>query len=312
MPKIIAEFCQNHKGDKNILKEMIWQSAEAGADYAKIQSHLADELTHRERFELGHPEAIDRPYKPEYTRLKPADLDDETIEWFIQECKKADIKPLITIFTKQRISVLGSLDWDEVKVASFDCASHSMLEELKPHFKHFYISSGATFDEELEKTAEIMKGHDFTFLQCVTMYPTSLESLNLARMDFLRKFTPRVGFSDHTLVKKDGLKAAIVALSLGADVVERHFTILDAEQTKDGPISINPSQLKELVKFSKMEKLEIVEFVKKNIPEYKKMIGIQRPKMNSKELLTRDYYRGRFASKVNGEWIYNWEEKKVF
>ncbi|MFC2028984.1 general stress protein, partial [Chloroflexota bacterium] len=72
-PVIIAEFCQNHNGDRNILKDMIWAAADAGAAYAKVQSMLADDLTSRERFEEGlwdgdRQVAIKRPYKPEYER----------------------------------------------------------------------------------------------------------------------------------------------------------------------------------------------------------------------------------------------------
>lgn len=312
MAKIIAEFCQNHKGDPSILKEMIWQAVKAGADYAKVQSYLADELTFRDKFEKENLDNLYRPYQKEYQRLKTADLVDENLFWFVKECKEANIEPLITIFTRQRIPALRNLGLTAVKVASYDCASFSLLEELKNDFKTFYISTGATFDNEVEKTAEIMKGLDFTFLHCITIYPTPLEELNLSRMDYLRRFTPKVGFSDHTLVERDGLKAAIAALSLGADVVERHFTVLPPEETKDGPVSLNPQQLSELVKFARLPKEEIKEYVKKNIPEYQKMLGVPNRPLTKKELLNRDYYRGRFASKVEGQVIYNWEDKKVF
>ena len=75
MTKIIAELCQNHNGDKNILEEMVSAAAENGADYAKIQSMHSSELTHRERFDNGLIEGgkvkiIKRPYKDEYERLK--------------------------------------------------------------------------------------------------------------------------------------------------------------------------------------------------------------------------------------------------
>jgi len=310
--KIIAEFCQNYKGDKNILKEMIWRAKEAGADYAKVQSYLADELTFREKFEVGCSEALRRPYQKEYERLKPADLNDAAMLWFVEECKRAGIKPLVTIFTRQRIPVLGRLDWDEVKIASYDCASYPMLGELKSYFNHFYISTGGSFDEEIEKTAKAMKGWLFTFLHCVSIYPTPLGFLHLARMNLLRRFTPKVGFSDHTLVEKDGLKAAIAALFLEADVIERHFTVLSRKETKDGPVSINPEELKELVKFSKMDREDLRQYIKKHIPEFKKMIGLETRQLTEEELRNRDYYRGRFASKVNGEIINNWENKKVF
>lgn len=312
--KIIAEACQNHKGDLETLKNMIYAAKEAGADYIKIQSMLADELTSRERFEEaiienGKVKAIKRPYKAEYDRLNPMDLNDEAHIWFIEECKKASIKPLTTVFAFSRIKFIASLDWEEIKVASYDCASIPFIKELKKYFSHLYISTGATFDEELEKTAETLKDHPFTLMHCVTIYPTPLEEIHLRRINWLRQFTNSVGFSDHTLVKRDGLKASLAAIFYGADVIERHFTILDRSQTKDGPISINPNELKELVEFSKLKKDEQRKYIEKNIKEIDMMLGKETRELSEEELLNRDYYRGRFASKIDSRIRYNWEEE---
>jgi sialic acid synthase SpsE len=254
---------------------------------------------------------IKRPYKPEYKRLKQSELDDEAIITFIDECKDAGIKPLTSVFSRSRIPFLASLPWSEIKVPSPDCASFPMIRELKQRFEHLIISTGMTYDQEVEKTAGILKNHNFTFLHCVSIYPTPLDVLNLARMNYLRKFTPRVGFSDHTLVERDGLKASIVALYLGAEVIERHFRVVHPALTKDGPVSVDPKHLKELVELSKMKKSELEELVQK-IPEYTKMIGVERPGLSHTEMLNRDYYRGRFASRVGKKIVYNWEETKVF
>jgi sialic acid synthase SpsE len=316
MAVVIAELCQNHRGDIKTLKEMVWAAAEAGADYAKIQSMLADDLVYRKRFEEGKVEngkvlVIKRPYKPEFERLKPMDLDDAAHWVFVDECKAAGIKPLTTVFSRSRIPFLSGLPWGEIKVPSYDCASFPMIKELKERFKHLFISTGATHDHEIEETARILKGKSFTFLHCTTVYPTPLNLLNLARMDYLRKFTPSVGFSDHTLVERDGLKASIAALYFGADTVERHFTVLDRKVTKDGPISVDKTQLKELVEYSKMKKSELEKHAKK-IPELQQTIGAEQPGLSHEELINRDYYRGRFASRVGGKIVFNWEDKRVF
>lgn len=317
MKTIIAELCQNHNGDLTLLKEMVWAAAEAGATYAKIQSMLADDLTFRERFEEGLWEdgaqkAIKRPYQAEYERLKPMDMDDEAHFTFGEECQRAGIRPLTTVFSRSRIPFLAGLGWKAVKVASYDCASAPLLRELKEHFTHLFISTGATFDEEIEAAANLLHGHEFSFLHAVTIYPTPLDELHLGRMPYLRRFTPSVGLSDHTLVARDGIKASIVALSLGADVIERHFTLLPVDATKDGPVSIRPAELEQLVEVSKMSPSELNEYVEREIPEYKIMIGQEHRPLSEVELLNRDYYRGRFASRVGGEFVYNWEESPVF
>lgn len=277
-----------------MLKKMVWVAAEAGANYAKIQSMLADDLTYRERFEAGEGKvAITRPYETEYERLKPMDLSDEAHWFFIDECKAAGIKPLTSVFSQSRIPFLATLPWREIKVPSYDCASFQMIRELKTRFNHLFISTGATYDYEVEETARILSGHSFTFLHCVTIYPTPLGAINLARMNYLRKFTPQVGFSDHSLVERNEPKAAIVALYLGADVIERHFTIIGRELTKDGSISIDPMQLRGLVEYAQMKESELEEHARK-IPEFGQMVGIEHPELSHEELLNRDYYKGRF------------------
>ena len=312
-PVIIAEACQNHKGDLSILKDMIYAAKEAGADYIKIQSMLADELTQRERFEQGVIEngkvkSMKRPFGPEYERLKPMDLSDEAHVWFIEECQKADIKPLTTIFTYSRIEYLSSLGWDQVKVASYDCSSFPFLRELRKYFKHLFISTGSVNDSEIKETSEVLKGSSYSFLHCVTIYPTPLNEIHLRRIDWLRRFTASVGFSDHTLLERDGLKASFAALYFGANVIERHFTVLDKSSTKDGPVSVNPDQLKELVKFSKLDKEQQKEYINEYVNEYDIMLGVETRELSDQELLNRDYYKGRFAAMINGKCRYNWED----
>lgn len=315
MVKVIAELCQNHNGSFEILKRMVWAAAEAGATYAKMQAIFSDDLTYRERFEEGITEngkvrVIKRPYDPEYRRLKSLDLDLNAHAKFLDECDDAGIKPLTTIFSRSRIPLALDLDLTEVKVASYDCASYPFLRELKERFRHLYVSTGATFDEEVEGAARILTGSSFSMMHCVTIYPTPLNSLNLARMNFLRRFTNEVGFSDHTLVERDGLKADIVALWMGAKLIERHFTILERSRTKDGPVSVDRIQLKELVNLSRMSREELEEEVRR-IPNHQAMIGVEQPGLSDAEMLNRDYYRGRFASKVDGKTVFNWEEGRV-
>ena len=316
-PVIIAEFCQNHTGDREVLSDMIWAAAEAGATFAKIQSMLADDLTNRERFESGAWEGerqvtIKRPYQPEYDRLKPMDMSDEDHVWFAEECQQAGIKPLTTIFSRSRIPFIASLGWEAVKIASYDCASIPMLKELKDNFEHLFISTGATYDAEIQQAADLLQGTSFSFLHAVTIYPTPLNEFHLARMKHLRQFTDSVGLSDHSLVARDGIKASLVALSLGANVIERHFTVLAGDATKDGPVSINPKQLKQLVDFSLLPAEIQSEIVRLEIPEYEQTLGDSTRDLSPTEELNRDYYRGRFASRVGKEMVYNWEDKPVF
>jgi N,N'-diacetyllegionaminate synthase len=128
------------------------------------------------------------------------------------------------------------------------------------------------------------------------------------RIKFLRKYAPVVGFSEHTNAFIDGVKASLGAIYFGAEIVERHFRILEPDKTKDGVASINTRQLKKIISFSKMPNNDQQLYIKKYVPEYESMLGNELRKLSQEELLNRDYYRGRFASKKGDKIIYNWEE----
>ena len=321
MTKIIAELCQNHNGDRNILAKMIKAASDAGADYVKGQIIFSEDLTYRPRFEEGVVEehgirkSIKRPFAPELERMSKLDLKESDYEWFIEECVRNGVIPIVTIFSRKRIPFTASLSWTEktVKVASPDIISIPFLKELCDVFDHLIVSTGGATDEEIEQAAKTIKekGKKLTLLHCVSLYPNSLDICNLARMEFLKEFADNIGWSDHTLVGRDGIKASKVAIMLGADMIERHFTILPPDQTKDGPVSVNPELLKELSDFAKLSKEEQKKIVEKEIPEWISMISSKKRYLTHQEALNMDYFRGRFASKVNGQWVYNWEDKPV-
>jgi N,N'-diacetyllegionaminate synthase len=318
MTKIIAELCQNHNGDIKILEEMVHAASESGADYAKIQSLHSSELTHRKRFDEGLIEGgkiktIKRDYKSEYERLKKLDLEESDHVKFINFCKKYNIKPLTTIFSLGKVDMVDKL-FDEVKISSFDCASHRLIEEIsKKDFDHIIVSTGATFNREIKKTCNILNlaNKKFTLLHCVSIYPTPMESANIERINFLKKFNDKVGISDHSNPEINKNLIPAVAFYLGVDCIEKHFTILDKDKTKDGPVSANPNQLKEIVNLSKSNKEDIKKYIDENINDYKILLGSENRDMTDIELLNRDYYQGRFASKDsnNDKYVFNWQEK---
>lgn len=327
MTQLIAELCQNHNGSRELLTEMVEKAAESGADYAKIQSIFADDLTPRGRFETGETEnngvvkTIERPYKPEYDRLAELELSEDDHRYFIELCEEHGITPITTVFTRKQIPWVASLPWPErtVKVASYDCASRPMLRELAEEFDHLIISTGATYDEEIEETAAMLSelNTEFTFLHCVTNYPNELHMCHLSRMDWLRQFTDSVGWSDHTLVERDQVLAAKASILQGADFIERHFTILDTDETKDGPVSIRPSHVAELREFRELSADKQREQIEQELAErgvgMETVIGHQHRELTHQEVLNRDYYRGRFASYDPGteSWVYNWEDDEI-
>jgi len=318
MTKLIAEFCQNHNGSFETLKRMIYAAAESGATHGKMQTIFADTVSFRPQFEEGLVvdgivKSIKRPFKEEYERLKALEISDNQTLEFINICKQSGLIPMTTCFVRRDVNHLKDLGFKSIKIASYDCASFPLIKEISNKFDEIIISTGATFDEEIIHTARILKETDFSFLHCVTIYPTPLEKMNLARMSWLRKYTASVGFSDHSSITDTGNIASLAALTLGAEIIERHFTILPRTDTRDGPVSIDAEMLMELKDFSSLSQNDKYDFMDKKYPEWKVSIGQETRDLSHSELLNRDYYRGRFASprvKLNSPqtMIYNWEE----
>ena len=149
MTKIIAELCQNHNGDVNILKDMIWSAADSGATHAKMQTIFSEDLTFRERFENGITTdgvltSIKRPYSLEHERLSKLEIGFDMHTLFIDECSAAGIIPLTTVFSRSRLESIINLGFKEIKIASYDCASFPLINDLKNKFNHIYVSTGAT------------------------------------------------------------------------------------------------------------------------------------------------------------------------
>jgi sialic acid synthase SpsE len=313
--RLIAEFCQNHNGDFNLLRRMIAEAVEGGATHAKIQTIFADDLAFRTPFETGEIDTdgtvrvIHRPYRQEYDRLKRLELTYEQHRRFVDECRVAGIEPLTTTFNLTCIPDIRDLGWRSVKVASYDCGSIPLIEALVDSFDELIVSTGASYDEEIEATARLLKerGVRHTLLHCVTIYPTPMDAMHLHRLDYLRGFASSVGLSDHSLTAQDGVKADLVAIHLGADTIERHFTVLPADQTRDGKVSINKKHLRQMVDFAAMDRAAQEAYMALYIPERSIMMGQRSRPLSYAELLNRAYYRGRFCNKVGDRQIFNWE-----
>jgi len=319
---LIAELCQNHNGKFDLVEKMIDAAAGAGATHVKLQTIYADTLAYRPQFEEGlvqdgRVRSIKRPYQPEYQRLKGLELTPDQCHSFVELARKAGLVPMTTCFARVHARTIAQQGFETVKVASYDCASYPMLRELAGQFREVIVSTGATFDDEIRHAVHVLgallPADRFAFLHCVTLYPTPLDEMHLARMTWLRELAPRIGFSDHSLVARDGVLASKAAMALGAEVVERHFTVLEADQSRDGPVSITPAHMKELSEFAKLEISDRLAQLDAQAPNWRITLGQRQRPLTDVELLNRDYYRGRFASprpdaEPGTRMIFNWEE----
>ena len=310
---IIAEFCQNHNGDVDILNRMILEAKESGASHAKIQGLYSSELTKRPEFEPENQKegSLLRPYQAEFDRLAKLDLTLETESNFVEACKQAGIIPMTTVFTHLGLERALTAGFKNFKIASYDCASRALISRILPHADELVISTGATAWSEIELTSKLVsnekKPHTkIAFLHARTIYPTPLDKMNISRMLFLRYLGWETGLSDHSRPEVDGLISSKLAIHLGASYVERHFTVLARTETRDGPVSITPRELQELNEFSQKDPqtryLELSAI--KNLASI--TFGESELEIDATEAINAKYYRGRVASWHDSKQIYSW------
>jgi len=258
---IVAEAATNHGGDIHVAIDMIHAAKEAGADMIKFQSWQIKNMS---------------PDNLAYEMMKSKELSDQAHHDLKDECNLVGIKFITTCFDIGRIDFLSSLGIDTIKVASTDVASIAMLNKLRNRFKMIFLSTGISYPNEVEKAVEVLKTGEFRLLHCVGLYPTPPEKANLARIKWLRRFTPNVGYSDHTL----GNTAAKIAIGMGAKVIEKHFTLKRDPDNVFSNMSALPKDIKEICDFAQ---------------EYEIMIGIEEPKLSREEKDARKLYIGRWG-----------------
>lgn len=309
--KIIAEFCQNHNGDLKILEEMVIDAAQGGATYGKIQMLYSNELTLRQQFEKGGTGPFERPYSAELERLSKLDLSEEDELRFIELCFEYGMIPMTTVFSHKGANRAFKNGFKSIKIASCDSTSFNLINSVSEFAEELVISTGGTTwseIEELERFLSFRKIKNVTILHCRTMYPLELKECELWRMISLRRQFPLIGWSDHTL-QSTGVAAAKCAAFLGANLIELHFTVLGANETKDGPISRNKKQIRDLNEFiGSSSTTRLRHLCDSGIP-ISEIIGSNRAVPSRLEIENRSYYRGRVASKNNkGATIHNWQE----
>lgn len=275
--KIIAEFCQNHNGDLKVLDEMIINASKY-ADILKIQTIKADTFTNRNEYELF------RPYKPEYDRLKSLELSMDDERYFIDRCKELGVQSMTTIFTPEHYEYFNELGYDNLKLSGYSLKAFDYGKKLnKFNFKKLYFSTSSLTLAEIQFTVDILRYNkiDFEMMHCICSYPTTLEKSMLPNIQFYKDFfnLEKVGYSDHSNPHEDNLLVTKQAIFSGISVLERHFTVLGKDDTRDGKVSITPEMLKELRRFSNLSKVQ--QYYELN-------------QFDDTQKFNHKYYRGRF------------------
>ena len=251
MTYIIAEMSANHCGDINLAKKIIKTAFEIGADAVKIQTYTQDTLTINSK----NDEFIIKGGLWDKKNLY--ELYSEALtpwEWQKELKNYADnigIDFFSTPFDYSAVDFLENINVSKYKIASFEAIDYPLVKYTASKGKPMIISVGISSLDEIQECIDACKSqgnNDITILKCTSSYPAQLEDMNLATIkDMIERFSPqgvKVGLSDHSMQ----IEPAIIAVSLGACVIEKHFTLDRALGGADSGFSLNIEEFSDLIK----------------------------------------------------------------
>lgn len=249
-PFIIAEMSGNHNQSLQRALEIVEAAAASGVDALKIQTYTADTMT----LDFDSPDFViedkNSLWKGEklYDLYKKASTPYEWHKPIFDKCKELGIIGFSTPFDATSVDFLESLNCPIYKIASFENGDIPLLKRVAQTKKPVIMSLGMITLDEIKEAVDILKSNgcsDLTILKCTSSYPSSVENSNLLTIVDLKKHFPdcKVGLSDHTL----GIGASIASVALGAEVVEKHFTLSRADGGVDSAFSMEPTEMKQLV-----------------------------------------------------------------
>lgn len=245
---IIAEAGVNHNGNIEIAKKLVDAASQAGADAVKFQTFRTENLVCRDAGKAEYQLETTEKTEAQFDMLKRLELTSDMHEQLMQYCQFRQIMFLSTPFDIDSLKYLVQCGIDMIKIPSGEITNYPYLVQVGKTGKKVILSSGMSFLDEIESAVEILRDNgtkDITVLHCNTEYPTPYTDVNLRAMLQIRnELGVPVGYSDHTA----GIEVPIAAVALGAAVIEKHFTL---DRTMEGPdhkASLEPDELKALVK----------------------------------------------------------------
>ena len=293
---IIAEAGVNHNGSTELAKKLIDAASVAGADAVKFQTFKAEKLVSKNAQKAEYQKQTTGKAESQFDMIKKLELDEATHHELMAYCKSKNIIFLSTPFDHDSIELLDTLGLEIFKIPSGEITNLPYLRHIGKLGKRVILSTGMTDIGEIEDALDILidagtKKENITVLHANTMYPTPMEDVNLKAMVTIGKtFDVSYGYSDHTL----GIEVDIAAVAMGASCIEKHFTLDCAMEGPDHKASLEPDELKEMVKAIRNIEIALGSSVKKpsksempNMQVARKSIVADKP-IKKGELFTQD------------------------
>jgi len=266
---IIAEAGVNHNGSIELAKRLIDVASNSGANAVKFQTFKAEKLVSKNAQKAEYQkENMKNNDNNQLAMLKKLELDFDVHVELIEYCKEKNIMFLSTPFDHESIAMLDKLELKIFKIPSGEITNLPYLRAIGKLRKKVILSTGMANMSELKSALDILdkagtKKEDVTVLHANTMYPTPMEDVNLRAMKTIGStFNVAYGYSDHTL----GIEVDIAAVAMGACCIEKHFTLDKTMEGPDHKASLEPEELKAMVKAIRNIELALGSSIKKPSP----------------------------------------------
>jgi len=274
-PYIIAEIGINHNGRIKDIKKLIYSAKKSGANAVKFQLFKAETLASKN----SKLKSLYKKKKKEtlYQMWKRLEISNSKLSLIKKITSKLKIDLIFSVFDDYSIERIKKFKSKFIKIASSDITDLTLLKKINSiKSAKIILSTGMSNKKEITNALKCFVNKKIILLHCVSLYPCDLKKINLKRMISLKKiFNKDIGFSDHTI----GVNACLLALSMGAKIIEKHFTLNKKQDGPDHILSADEKDLKIICEFSQSinkmkgkgeinpssEELRVTKFARKGI-----------------------------------------------
>lgn len=242
---IIAEAGVNHNGSFELAKELVEKAVNADADCIKFQTFKAENLACKSAQKADYQKMTTNSEESQYGMLKKLELSFAQFKELKEYCDEKGIMFLSTPFDLESIDFLASLGMKIFKIPSGEITNLPYLRKINSYKRDVILSTGMSEINEIRDALNVLKDCKVSLLHANTEYPTPASDANLLAIKTLKEeFNLPSGYSDHTL----GIEAPIAAAALGAEIIEKHFTLDKNMEGPDHKASLEPDELTAMVK----------------------------------------------------------------
>ena len=241
LPLVIPEIGINHEGDFNKAKKMILDAKKSGAECVKFQCHIVEDEMIKNNVVPGNSK------QSIWEIIKRCSLSEEEDFKLKEYAEKLGLIYLSTPFSRAAADRLNEMNIAAFKIGSGECNNYPLIKHIAKFGKPIILSTGMNNIKTIIPSVELFKKFNVPYglLHTTSLYPTPYKQIRLGALRHLKKNFPNcvIGLSDHSI----GNYTCFGAVSLGASILEKHFTSNKFWSGPDISISINPKQLKELI-----------------------------------------------------------------